>query len=150
MPFLIVLALVIIGLLAAYAWRLTRQVQVQEAEKIQRNADLLEQIERQRLENNRSIQIIAQGFMQNQVTATEASIRIRGLLLLLEVDESIQEEFKAFFLLADATQHIPILDAWNALSRDEQRGFDKQRLQLETMHREFVEDATGRILGRTF
>lgn len=99
---------------------------------------------------NTSIQILAQALHKDELTSTEASIRISGLLDSLNVSDEIKTEFSAFYQLRDKTQHIPYLDAWQQLSLAEQRQFDRERLQQEATFNDFVRDAAQRILGRTF
>src|SRR5690606_17488385 len=45
---------------------------------------------------NKSIQILAQAVHNDELTLTEASIRISGLLDSLDVDAAIKQEFSAF------------------------------------------------------
>lgn len=111
----------------------------------------LEQTAREQRERvNKSIQIIAQAMVAKQMTLTEGAIRVRVLLDGLGVNESVQVEFAAFYQLAKATEHIPILEAWKQLSTKKKLAFDDQRAQLENDHREFVLDAAVRIQGQFF
>lgn len=149
-PLLIGLATVIILVLAVIAiyfqvkvkrQRIKQQAQQEAQEKAGRD-------QRERL--NKSIQIIAKGAQEDQLTLTEASIRIKVLLDGLGVDETVRKEYIAFYELARATDHIPILDEWKSLSLKKRVVFDKERDELETKYREFVLDAARRIQGRTF
>ena len=116
--------------------------------KEQQKQRALQQLEReqQRGRTVRSIHFIARGMLDGQLTLTEGSIRIGVLLDSLIDTERARTEFRAIYLLAEATSHIPILDAWKQLNTREKLGFDKQREQLETDHREFVLDAARRLL----
>lgn len=147
---LVIVGLTIIGILAGYALFLTREVK--EKQRQQENAlqKLSNEAAEQRLRINRSIQIIAQGLLDDQLSLTEGAIRIRGLLDILSIDGGLREEFKAFDLLADSTGHIPILDQWKALKAKQKAAFDRERQKLEVDHKEFVEDAARRIQGRSF
>ncbi|NIB41142.1 DUF2489 domain-containing protein [Pseudomaricurvus alkylphenolicus] len=98
----------------------------------------------------KSIYIIAQGVLDDQLTMTEGAIRIKVLLDGLDVDDQLRESYQAFYHLAAATDHIPILEAWKKLSTKQKLVFDKQRTQLESDHREFVVDACKRILQQQF
>lgn len=149
-PTLGIIGLFIIAGLSAYAWSLTRRVRQQDAEREKQREELETQIREQRERVNRSIQVIAQGMLEDQLTLTEGAIRIRVLLESLQVESDIQEEFQAFYLLADATSHIPILDAWKALKIKEKLVYDQEREKLESDHREFVVDAAQRIQNRHF
>ncbi len=103
-----------------------------------------------RSHNNKSIQILAQALHKDELTLTEASLRIAFLLDQLEVNDAVKEEFSAFYQLRERTNHIPILQEWQALTDKEQRVFDKERLQHENTYFEFVMDAAKRIQGREF
>src|SRR5690606_10366796 len=73
-------------------------------------------IQEQREGINRSIQILAQASQSDELTLTEASIRISFLLDSLGVDDEVREEFSAFYQLRNLTEHIPILEGWKKLS----------------------------------
>lgn len=145
-----VLGLLVLGGLGGYAWHLTRLVRLRDQSRAVQQAALAQEADRRRDQINRSIQLIAQGLLDEQMSLTEGAIRIRGLLDGLAVADPIRDEFRAFYLLAQATSHIPVLDAWKALKTKDKLVFDRQRLQLETDHREFVLDAAQRIRGRAF
>jgi len=151
---LVVVGGLIVLVLSAIAARLVYRVYMLNRErerKLQEQQDanalaLYEQ--RQRI--NKSIQILAQALYQEELTLTEASIRISHLLDQLDVDAGVKNEFSAFYQLRERTEHIPILAEWKKLSSKEQRVFDKERFQHETAFYDFVMDAAKRILGRQF
>lgn len=142
--------LLVLGGLGGYAWHLTRLVRQREQSRAAQQIALAQEAGQRRHQINRSIQLIAQGLLDEQMSLTEGAIRIRGLLDGLAVTDPIRDEFRAFYLLAQSTSHIPVLDAWKALKTKDKLIFDRQRLQLETDHREFVLDAAQRIRGREF
>lgn len=146
----IVVGVLIVVVLTAVAVYYLLRVRAVERER----GELLEQQEiekqKQRLQVNKSIQILAQGMIEEQLTLTEGAIRISALLSSIGVNDQVREEYGAFFLLASATEHIPILDAWKQLSTKKKLHFDAQREQLEADHREFVLDAAARIKTRQF
>jgi Tfp pilus assembly protein PilO len=147
---LLMLAVVVIAGLSVYAFTLIRKVKAQEAKREEEERLLAQKNAEQNQYRNRSIQALAQGLLGDQLSLTEGAIRIRVMLDGLEVDASVQEEFKAFYHLSDATRHIPILEEWKKLKLKQRMAFDKERQQLEADHKEFVEDAARRILGREF
>ncbi len=149
-PILIVLAALIVGGLGYYAFSLSRKVRALEGKRKQDAVAMADELNQQRNHRNRSIQIIAQGIMTEQLSLTEGAIRIRVLMDGLNVDAAVQEEFNAFYQLSDATSHIPILEEWKKLKLKQRLAFDNERVQLERDHKEFVEDAAQRILGREF
>ncbi len=116
---LVVLVLAVIA--GYYLWLLYRQKQEFKLAEAKAQQDF----EDKRKYVNNSIQILARGTLQNQLTSTEASIRIRALLESLAVSDDVRAEYTAFYQLAEKTAHIPIMDAWKALSKKEKVKFDK-------------------------
>ena len=152
--FLAALGISIIVVLSIIAARLVYKVRCQTKEREQKlkaleEANLKAQSD-QREWLNKSIQILAQALHNDELTLTEASIRIAGLLDLLDVHALVKEEFSAFYQLREKTIHIPYLEKWQELSRAEQNKFDIERLNHETTFNDFVIDAAKRIKGRVF
>lgn len=150
----IILGALIILVLAGIAGRLVYKVYLQKKDraiKLQalEAANQKAQIERREWVN-KSIQILAQAVHKDELTLTEASIRISGLLDSLDVQADIKTEFSAFYQLREKTNHIPYLEAWQNLSNAEQKKFDLERLRYETTFNDFVMDAAKRIQGREF
>lgn len=141
---------VIIVALAVVAGILQYKVhKLKQARKAQESA-LQAESDAQRERINKSIQVIAHSVGSDDITLTEASIRISVLLDSLGVDDEVREEFSAFYELKGATEHIPFLDAWKALSKKEQFRFDRERATQEQFHEKAVVDAAKRIRGRRF
>jgi len=147
---LVVIGVAIITVLSVIAYRLQKKVNAVEAAKAEQERVDQEQKQQQSDSMNKSIQILAQGLNSDQLTKTEGAIRISALLEFLQVDESIKEEFSAFYQLAEATAHIPILDKWKALPTKEKMRYDNERVDLESKFGDFVSDAAQRIIGRDF
>ncbi|HSX84699.1 MAG TPA: DUF2489 domain-containing protein [Cellvibrio sp.] len=147
---LLVIGLIIVSILAAIAGVLLYKVH--QKNQVQRAllAEKEQAIREQRANINRSIQILAQASQSEDLTLTEACIRISVLLDSLGVNDEVREEFSAFYQLRSLTEHIPILDGWKKLSRKEQMQFDLQRMKHEASYRDFVLDAAVRIKGREF
>ncbi|WP_111640805.1 DUF2489 domain-containing protein [Marinimicrobium alkaliphilum] len=148
---LIILAVIIILALAGVAgwlhYKLHRQNQQHQAVQEQQAKAGREQ----RARVNQSIQILARAVGNDEeLTLTEASIRISVLLDSLGVEDPVREEFSAFYQLTEATSHIPFLEGWKQLSRQEQVQYDRERETQETQYREFVLEAAERIQGRDF
>lgn len=150
----IVLGVLIVLVLALIAGRLVYKVYRQQkgrAEKLKALELANQQAQHERREwINKSIQILAQALHRDELTLTEASIRISGLLDSLNVTDEVKTEFSAFYQLSEKTSHIPYLEAWQNLSNSEQRKFDLERLQHEATFHDFVKDAAQRILDRAF
>lgn len=151
---LAIIAVTIVLTLAVIAARLVYKVhrlnQLRSRQMAELQAAEIKAVNEQRERTNKSIQILARAVYQDELTLTEASIRISHLLDQLDVEESIKTEFSAFYQLRQRTEHIPILADWKKLSAREQRVFDKERLQQEAAYYDFVMDAAKRILGRQF
>src|SRR5690554_2362997 len=147
---LLILALIIIAVLAGIAGVLLYKVHQKNTHQRAQLAEKEAVIKSQRDKVNNSIQILAQAVGRDELTLTEASIRISFLLDSLGVGEDVREEFSAFYQLMEQTRHIPILENWKNLSHKEQKDFDLQRLKSEESFRDFVQDAAVRIQGREF
>src|SRR5690606_29574995 len=149
-----VLGVLIIVVLATIAARLQYKVYRQKKEREEKLKALEEANQKAQREHrkwlNKSIQILAQAVDNDELTLTEASIRIAGLMDSLDVPMVVKEEFSAFYQLREKTAHIPYLDAWKNLSNAEQKKFDLERLHHEHSFNDFVRDAAKRILGRDF
>lgn len=147
---LLIIGLIIVSILAAIAGVLLYKVHKQNQAQRVLLAEKEQAIREQRAHINRSIQILAQASQSEDLTLTEASIRISVLLDSLGVGDEVREEFSAFYQLRSLTEHIPILEGWKKLSRKEQMQFDLQRMKHEASYRDFVLDAAIRIKGREF
>ncbi len=99
---------------------------------------------------NTSIQVLAQGLLEEQMSITEGCIRISVLLSYFPAAEEYKSEFIAFYQVANKTAHIPILDEWKSLSAKKRFAYDKERLLVENEYKDFVIDAAKRIIGREF
>ncbi len=146
---LVIGAVIVIALSGVAVWYLLelRRMRRRQAEQMEIMRAERDQ-QRQRLNN--SIQVLAQGLLEEQLSMTEGAIRIRVLLDSLNISDDQRESYRAFYLLASATDHIPILEQWKVLSTKKKLEFTRQREQLESDHREFVMDAAKRILGKQF
>jgi len=147
---LMALAVLIVLALALVAGVLQYRVYQQNKARAARLDQQASEQRAQRERVNKSIQVIAQAVHSDDLTMTEASIRIRVLLDSLGVADSVREEFSAFYELAEATEHIPILDDWKALPTKKKMAFDRERITQEQFFEKRVLDAAKRIRGRAF
>ncbi|WP_341939292.1 DUF2489 domain-containing protein [Marinimicrobium sp. C2-29] len=147
---LIILAVIIVMALAVVAavlqYKVYLQKQARQAVAQQQQAD--SDAQRERL--NKSIQILAQSVGSDDLSLTEASIRISVLLDSMSVEDSVREEFAAFYQLAEATSHIPILDAWKELPKKKKLEYNRDRSTQEQFYEKAVVEAAQRIRGRRF
>lgn len=142
--------ILIIIVLAVIAYRLQKRVNQIEFQQAERERQFQEKEAAKRSSMNKSIQVLAQGILDDQVTKTEGAIRIAALMEFLGVGNEIKESFSAFFQLAEATAHIPMLDKWRALPTKEKLRYDNERVNLEKTYNDFVIDAAKRIIGQQF
>lgn len=125
-----------------YLWQLYQLRRRRSALLLEQQTALQERRDKVKL----SVQRLAMATLDDNLTLTEASMRIGVLLDSLPVAPQVREKYRAFFLLAQKTAHIPILDQWKQLSRQEQREFDKQRMAAEQEYGDFVKDAAKLLL----
>ncbi|MDG1292635.1 MAG: DUF2489 domain-containing protein [Pseudomonadales bacterium] len=129
---------VIVVVLAAYAlslcvklFRLKRRVSEQsEAQK--KVAD------KKNIETQESIDILLRCLLQDQLSLTEAAIRVSGLAKSLKLSEIEQQFYIPFDELAMATSHIPILADWGRLSSKEQKRFNSERETIEGEYKDKI------------
>jgi hypothetical protein len=148
--FFIVSGMVIVLVLAGVAVYYLRQVKTMQAIKTQQLKELDDLKNDHNNYLNRSVQVLAQGLVAEQLSLTEGAIRISVLLDNLKIDDDERNDYSALFQLAEATSHIPILDAWNRLSKKEKNKFEKIRASLEAQYKDFVVDAARRLKGKSF
>jgi hypothetical protein len=93
-----------------------------------------------------NITIMLRVVVQEQVSLTEAAIRIMAYCRALPAEERDSSLYQPFDQLARATAHIPILDRWQALPPKEQIKLDHERQKLEEDHREDIINASHAAL----
>lgn len=145
-----IVGLLIVLLLVGIAIYYLRKVKKMQATKEQQLKHLDELKKDHNNYLNKSVQVLAQGLIDDQLTLTEGAIRISVLLDNLKIDDEVRNDYSAIFKLAEATAHIPILDAWGKLSKNEKKQFDKARLGIEDQYKDFVVDAARRLKGKSF
>ncbi len=99
-----------------------------------------------KVRNINSIVIIARAVLDAQVSLTEASIRINTISQAMQLDGETLEALSVFRQLAEATAHIPMLDKWRALSKEERVAFDREREKIESDFRDFALVAAKKIV----
>lgn len=100
------------------------------------------------LDAQHSVRVIAQALLQNDLTATEAAMRIGFLAQQYSPTKDQAISVQAFQSLAKDTSHLPILDAWKALSARDKQRIEKERLSIENSHSEAIEVAAN-ILAKS-
>ena len=146
MKILILLALAVITVLAGIAaYYLLKLRELNQRRKAHEEHQRLA-LEKGRDEKIKSIQILARAVTQGEVSYTEAAIRISGLMDMLELSDDLRESLSVFSQLADATSHIPYLEAWAKLPTKEKLRLDKEREQIEAKFKEFVDVAVEKVV----
>ncbi|WP_045860190.1 DUF2489 domain-containing protein [Teredinibacter purpureus] len=148
MLYLMVVATAIVVLLVGVAGFLHWKLYWQNVRRDKALGEEKKRVLENRKEALKSIVILARGFLAEQVSATEVSIRISVLLEALALPDKEKEDFVSFYKLAEATSHIPILAAWKALSKKEQRQFDKERMKHEEQYHDFIVAGAERVLSK--
>lgn len=100
------------------------------------------------LDAQHSVRVIAQALLQNDLTATEAAMRIGFLAQQYSPTKDQAISVQAFQSLAKDTSHLPILDAWKALSVRDKKRIEKERLSIENSHSEAIQLAAN-ILAKS-
>lgn len=139
-------AIIIIAILSGIAGYY--QFLLYKKNKADRAAETLfnEEMRQRRQKNINSITIISRAVLDEQVSLTEASIRINALLPTLNLDNDVFDSLTVFRQLSEATAHIPILEKWKALPRKEKIAFDHEREKIEAKFRDFVVVAAQKIV----
>ncbi len=146
LPLLVIFAVAIIVVLLAYTgflyWRLWR------VRKQQHEAALLAAKTKQDNVHyaQESIDVLLRGLEQQQLSLTEAAIRVSALSKVLP--DTDQAQYQVFEQLAHQTSHIPILEEWKKLSSLQQVKFDDERIKLEKEHQDTIMKQVAVILGK--
>lgn len=141
------LIIILLGIVAVYyVIKLKKhEADVQNTRREQEKAMLAKQ-----QENHKSIVFLANALLQDQLSLTEAGMRISWLSKSIDMSETQQDMALIFEKIAAATQHIPILDEWKKLTRKQQFQLDKQRLSIEKEYNDFALDSAKKIVESNF
>ncbi len=146
MVYLMVLALIVVFPLAVYAFKLHGELKRVDAEREAVRLELESQQKAKAAEVEKSIVILAKAFLGDELSVTEACLRISWLLSQLDPQAKDTEAYSVFYQVADSTSHIPILEEWKALSREQRKAFDRERGEIEKAFEDFVLVATKQLL----
>ena len=140
-----ILMFIVIALLAIYAIVLC--VQLWKVKRVEAVKAVEEQqwVDNQKKETQESIDILVRCLLQDQLSLTEAAIRVSSLAKVLKLTEVEQQFYIPFDNLAMATSHIPILADWGKLSAKEQKRFNDEREIIEGEHKDKVLEAAERL-----
>ena len=141
------MAAIMVIALAAYAAWLSVQLRRQAGRAREAQEQLEAELQKKNLQSRQSIQIIARALLQNDVTDTEAAMRIAYLSQQVSSTEQESEQFTVFVQLAEATAHIPILDDWQMLEKSEKRRLNKERAEIELVYAEFIQAGAEQLVN---
>lgn len=147
---IISLAVLVVVALAGYALYLHLKLRAKKIERQHQQQQLETELAERRKNYRDSIRVICSAILQDQVSLTEASIRISMMATQLRLSEQEKQHYQVFFQLTDATSHIPILEDWKALSKKEQFRLDAEREALEANFRDFIEDTARGLLNGSY
>ncbi|MBL4782327.1 MAG: DUF2489 domain-containing protein [Porticoccaceae bacterium] len=146
MIFFILMAVVIVVALAGYALHLHKKLRRVDAEREEARLVFEQQLKDKATQTSKSIIILAKGLVADELSITEGCLRISWLLTQIDPQARESEACSVFYQVAEATSHIPILEAWKALSREQRKAFDLERLKTEKAFADFVLDAAKKLL----
>ena len=140
------IALVVVAALALYAAMLWSRVWRESRQRARESAEADRDRQQRHGELRASIAVLARAQLQGQVSRTEAAIRIATLARGLQPSDAELTLYQPFSELAVATSHIPVLDAWKALSTKDKDRFDSEREGLEAVHASALDEAARGLL----
>lgn len=143
---LFIVALIIVVPLAIYASSLMWQLHKHNKQSQQLEVSHQALVEKNAIEAEKSILILLLALQKQQLSPTEAAMRVSHFSLMLKWPEDDMLLYNAFHQLAQDTSHIPILEQWQALPDQQQRAFDQQRIELELMHKANINSASQQLL----
>lgn len=126
------LAVCVLLSLSGYAAYLFYQIKRRKTAQEAGVAELLERRQKSQVYARDSIVILLRGLLQDQVTLTEVAIRVTGLVQVF--DDAERSKYAVFERLANEASHIPINEAWKALSKKQKRVYEKEREGLEAQY----------------
>ncbi|MFC3607441.1 DUF2489 domain-containing protein [Stutzerimonas tarimensis] len=125
---LVALALLVIGGLGFYAYRLWRQVWRRERQQTDAEAS-------RRASLAEHLRVLASSLLDEQVPLIEGAIRIKVLIDNYDMTLGQDPRCQVFHQLYDATEHVPTHAGWKALDRDERRRHEANFSALELKHK---------------
>lgn len=143
-------ALLIILALAWYAWHLTRQVKAVHRQQQQEEAQAELKLRQRQLDLLQDIRFIARAVLDEQCEITEGVLRIQYLMSALDPDAWQLNELSMLRQHYAATAGMPILDAYKALSKQEQFRLDQERWSLEERHKDGVKQELQWLVSYRF
>jgi hypothetical protein len=142
---LVGIGVVLFAALFIYALNLGYRLFGQAKERERLSNQVQEHVLLKDVEARQAIQVIARALLQNDLSDTEAAMRISFLSQQVAATSEEIESFSIFQQLAEATSHIPILEDWTALERIEKRRLNVERESIEAGFREFIRSSATEL-----
>ncbi len=129
--YLTLLGIVIIGVLAAIATKLLRQLKQQEL--AQAEAKKAQQLAHQTHDKKviASVVIIVRAMKEEQCDLSEGCWRLSVLLDSLKLSQDLALQFPAIFKLYETIKHMPILEERKKLDKKARMKLDLERMKAE-------------------
>lgn len=129
--YLALLAFVIIGVLAAIAVKLLRQLKLQT--QAQEQKEIAQQLALQQHDKKiiSSVIIIVRAMKEEQCDIAEGCWRLSVLLDSLKLSQNLNVQFPSVFNFYEAIKHMPILSARKKLDKKSRMKLDFERMKLE-------------------
>jgi len=129
--YLALLAFVIIGVLAAIAVKLLRQLKFQT--QAQEQKEIAQQLALQQHDKKiiSSVIIIVRAMKEEQCDIAEGCWRLSVLLDSLKLSQNLNVQFPSVFKFYEAIKHMPILSARKKLDKKSRMKLDFERMKLE-------------------
>ena len=135
--YLVLLGIVIIGVLAAIATKLLRQVKQQTFEQEKKQAAQQQALQQHDKKIIASVIIIVRAMKEEQCDIAEGCWRLSVLLDSLKLSQDLNVQFPAIFKLYEAIKHMPIMSARKKLDKQSRMKLDLERMKIEA---ELAED----------
>lgn len=129
--YLVLLAIVIIGVLTAIATKLLCQLKQQTLEQEQKQAAQQKALQQHDKKIIASVIIIVRAMKEEQCDIAEGCWRLSVLLDSLKLSQDLNLQFPAVFKFYEAIKHMPILAARKKLDKKTRMKLDLERMKLE-------------------
>lgn len=145
MYILVGVAIVIVLVLSVIAVNLQLKVRAQEKERAAAEQEQKQKLNERREYARKSIKILAQAMVEEQLTLTETSMRIAAMVQIFPLTEEQLAAHRCFIELAKDTSHIPILEEWKKLPKSKKRELNGEREKHEQKYKDFIMEACQSI-----
>ena len=138
-PLLILSGLLVIGVLGWHAWALTQKVKAAEQKHLEEEALAAANLRAHQKELINDIHFVARSVIADQCEITEGILRLQYLINGLDPDAWLNRELVICRKHYEAVQNMPILDAYQQLSKKDQFKLDQRRWRLEEEHKSDIQ-----------